>query len=183
MKCKNCGREYTDELAYCPYCAEPKYKKQPEVKKYHHWGDAGLKIIIGMVVLLFFSFVYALFKTAINSDGESIDESKLLSTFLCIYIPLQVAHIIGVIIKYKNKKNRLIMEQFHYDKTSVCPKCGSHNIKLYRKGYDYNKGFLLQSLNIRGSAYIAGMDSNKTCCRCMDCGKDWETDYDYRLIK
>lgn len=182
MICRHCGKEYSDEFAYCPYCAEPKYDKKPKIEKYHHWGNAGFKIIIGMVILLFFSFIYALFHSAINSDGNTIDESELLSTFLYLYIPLQIIHIIGVIVKYKNKKNRLIMEQFHYDKLGVCPKCGSHNIKIYRKGYNYNKGFWLRMFDIKGGGYIAGMDSNNTCCRCMNCGNDWETDYDYRLI-
>lgn len=182
MICRHCGKEYSDEFAYCPYCAEPKHSNRLKVKKYHHWGSAGFKIVVGIVTLLFFSFVYALFQNAINGDGVTIDENGLLCSFLCIYIPLQIVHIVGVIIKYKNKQNRLIMEQFHYDKTSVCPKCGSHNIKIYRKGYNYNKGFWLRSFDIKGGGYIAGMDANNTCCRCMNCGKDWETDYDYRLI-
>lgn len=63
-----------------------------------------------------------------------------------------------------------------------CPHCGSHDIKIYRKGYNYHKGFWLRMFDIKGGGYIAGMDANKACCRCMDCGNDWETDYDYRLI-
>jgi hypothetical protein len=64
-----------------------------------------------------------------------------------------------------------------------CPKCGSHNIKLYRKGYNYKVGFWGAIFGVRGTGYAGGFDANDTCCRCMDCGKDWETDYDYRLIK
>ena len=179
MICRHCSKEFSDEFEYCPYCAEPKYNKQPKTEKYHHWGNAGFEIIIGMVILLFFSFVYAVFNNSL--DGEII-ESKLFKTFLWVYIPFQITHIVYVIIRYKNKKNRLRMEQFHYDKLSVCPSCGSHNIKLYRKGYNYHKGFLLRMFNIKGGGYIAGMDSNNVCCRCMNCGHDWETDYDYRLI-
>ena len=63
-----------------------------------------------------------------------------------------------------------------------CPVCGSRNIKLYRKGYDYKVGFWGAIFGVKGAGYAGGFDANNTCCRCMDCGKDWETDYDYRLI-
>ena len=182
MICRHCGKEYSDEFEYCPYCAEPKHNVPRKVEKYHHWGNAGYKIVIGMVILLFFTFAYAIFYTAINSDGEVVDESVLLSNFLSLYIPLQVIHIAGVIIKYRNKKKKLIMEQFYHDPASVCPKCGSHNIKLYRKGYNYKVGFWGAIFGVRGAGYAGGFDANKACCRCMNCGKDWETDYDYRLI-
>jgi DNA-directed RNA polymerase subunit RPC12/RpoP len=65
---------------------------------------------------------------------------------------------------------------------NICPKCGSRNIKLYRKGYDYKIGFWGAIFGVRGAGYAGGFDANKTCCRCMDCGKDWETNYDYRLV-
>ena len=64
-----------------------------------------------------------------------------------------------------------------------CPKCGSTNIKLYRKGYNYKVGFWGAIFGVRGAGYAGGFDANNTCCRCMNCGKDWETDYDYRLIE
>lgn len=69
-------------------------------------------------------------------------------------------------------------------KTNIdhCPKCGSHNIKLYRKGYNYKVGFWGAIFGVKGAGYAGGFDANNTRCRCMDCGKDWETDYDYRLI-
>lgn len=66
--------------------------------------------------------------------------------------------------------------------TDICPRCGSHNIKLYRKGYNYKVGFWGAIFGVRGAGYAGGFDANNTCCHCMDCGKDWETDYDYRLI-
>lgn len=65
---------------------------------------------------------------------------------------------------------------------NYCPRCNSRNIKLYRKGYNYKIGFWGAIFGVRGAGYAGGFDANKTCCRCMDCGKDWETDYDYRLI-
>jgi Zn finger protein HypA/HybF involved in hydrogenase expression len=68
------------------------------------------------------------------------------------------------------------------DNIDHCPKCGSHNLKLYRKGYNYKVGFWGSIFGVRGAGYAAGIDSNKACCRCMNCGNDWETDYDYRLL-
>ena len=69
-------------------------------------------------------------------------------------------------------------------KTNIdhCPKCGSTNIKLYRKGYNFKVGFWGSIFGVRGAGYAGGFDANNTCCRCMNCGKDWETDYDYRLV-
>lgn len=63
-----------------------------------------------------------------------------------------------------------------------CPHCGSHDIKIYREGYNYNKGFWLRAFGVKGGGYVAGMNSNRARCRCMNCGYDWATDYDYRLI-
>ncbi len=68
------------------------------------------------------------------------------------------------------------------DNIDYCPKCGSHDIKVYREGYDYNKGFWLRLFDVKGGGYVAGMNSNRARCRCMNCGKDWATNYDYRLI-
>lgn len=66
--------------------------------------------------------------------------------------------------------------------TTVCPRCHSKNIKIYRKGYDYRPGFWGALFGVRGAGYVGGFDANKACCHCMDCGKDWETDYDYRKL-
>lgn len=83
-----------------------------------------------------------------------------------------------------NMLNGTIKETFNAkNNIDHCPKCGSHNIKLYRKGYNYKIGFWGAIFGIRGAGYAGGFDANNTCCRCMDCGKDWETDYDYRIIK
>ena len=68
------------------------------------------------------------------------------------------------------------------DNIEYCPRCNSHDIKVYREGYNYTKGFWLRLLDAKGGGYIAGMNSNVARCRCMDCGNDWATNYDYRLI-
>ena len=68
------------------------------------------------------------------------------------------------------------------DNIDHCPQCGSHDIKIYREGYNYSKGFWLRMFDVKGGGYVAGMNSNRARCRCMNCGNDWATDYDYRLI-
>ncbi|MBQ8766548.1 MAG: zinc ribbon domain-containing protein [Clostridia bacterium] len=65
---------------------------------------------------------------------------------------------------------------------TFCPRCGSRDLKLYREGYNYNEAYWSRVFGVKGGGYAAGMKSNLTRCRCMNCGKDWRTKYDYRLI-
>lgn len=77
-----------------------------------------------------------------------------------------------------------VLKEMSHKKDNIdhCPFCGSHDIKIYREGYNYTKGFWLRAFDVKGGGYVAGMNSNRARCRCMNCGKDWKTDYDYRLI-
>ena len=166
MICRHCGKEYSDEFEYCPYCAEPK----PLATNKNEGYEAYKKQVINETVKqIFFCLLVSTFTIFIN--------------FL-LYLILNVIIIVGLIVQAHSNlndgKKRLIMEQHCLDQTSICPKCGSHNVKIYRKGYDYTTGYWLRK---HGGAYIAGMDSNTACCRCKNCGNDWKTDYDYRLIK
>ena len=68
------------------------------------------------------------------------------------------------------------------DNITRCPKCGSENIKIYREGYDYEKGFWMRMANVKGGGYAAGFNRNRARCHCMNCGKDWKTNYDYRFL-
>ena len=117
-----------------------------------------------------------------------------LTLIICIFV---VAYVVWLIATGRLKKgdfnidmkkiaerlNQEINEAFGFkNNIDHCPKCGSTNIRLYRKGYNYKIGFLGAIFGVRGSGYAGGFDANHTCCRCLDCGKDWETDYDYRLI-
>lgn len=79
---------------------------------------------------------------------------------------------------WKKKNNKIDKK----DNVYYCPACNSRNIKIYREGYNYNKGFWLRAFGVKGGGYVAGMNSNRARCRCMTCGYDWATDYDYRLI-
>lgn len=83
----------------------------------------------------------------------------------------------------KRDRKQIIKQQFKKDKTSICPRCGSHSIKIYRKGYNWNEAFWGRMFNLKGSHYIAGMESNDAICRCLNCGSEWNSGYDYRKIK
>lgn len=171
MICRHCGKEYSDNFAYCPYCAEPKPEREKSLEeKYIERVDTEYKRWnIGSMV------------------GSTV--FCVLATLLLGPIGLLIGIINFVVMlvygKTKNKKAKnpgrqfVINSQFSNDQTSICPKCGSHDIKIYRKGYDYGHGFWFRKY---GGGYTAGIDRNTACCRCMNCGNDWETDYDYRLI-
>ncbi len=68
------------------------------------------------------------------------------------------------------------------DNIEYCPRCKSTNIKIYREGYDYEKGFWMRMAGVKGGGYAAGFNRNRARCHCMDCNKDWKTNYDYRFI-
>ena len=113
----------------------------------------------------------------------------LMLTAVCFAValmPLLLIPIIIVCTVYGRVLFEMVKNASGYvpDKDNIekCNRCGSTNIKLYRKGYNYKVGFWGAIFGVRGAGYAGGFDANKTCCRCMNCGKDWETDYDYRLI-
>ena len=85
--------------------------------------------------------------------------------------------------KKPQSQRQIIRQQFKRDKTSICPKCGSHNITVYRKGYNWNEAFWGSIFKIRGTRYTAGMDANNAMCKCQNCGLQWNTHYDIRTIK
>ncbi len=122
-------------------------------------------IIVSILVVVFIAYFVWLITSGKLKKGSFKNDVK------------KATNILG------NELNRSLNEALHIrDNIDHCPKCGSTNIKLYRKGYNYKIGFWGAIFGVRGAGYAGGFDANKTCCRCMDCGKDWETDYDYRLI-
>ena len=117
-----------------------------------------------VITIIFCAALIAYFVWLISTDRISVDVKRAVS---------KTYDNVG------NSFNEAINAKNNIDH---CPKCGSTNIKLYRKGYNYKVGFWGAIFGVRGAGYAGGFDANHTCCRCMDCGKDWETDYDYRLI-
>lgn len=130
---------------------------------------------ISWVAIYLWNFIDLIFNDADYCGGWTI-------TLYAFLISVTTVVITVLIEQFKSDEQKLIDIQFDENPMSVCPHCGSHNIKLYRKGYNYKVGFWGAIFGVRGAGYAGGFDANNTCCRCMNCGKDWETDYDYRLI-
>jgi hypothetical protein len=40
----------------------------------------------------------------------------------------------------------------------------------------------MRMANVKGGGYAAGFNRNRARCHCMNCGKDWKTNYDYRFL-
>ena len=177
MICNHCGKEYSDDFAYCPYCAEPKPKAQTEKQELKQYKDGVLSKFIFKLIICF-AFSCLMFAYLLWAEGIGIAVFLSIVTFC----GLSLIPFFEYYAHTRPGRLRTINIQFTKDQTSICPSCGSHNIKLYRKGYDYKVGFWGAIFGVRGAGYAGGFDANKTCCRCMNCGKDWETDYDYRLI-
>lgn len=175
MICRHCDKEYSDEFAYCPYCAEPKPEPEKSLEEeyiekvdneYSRWNAA---TIIGNILLCVFCTVI------LGPVGFLFGVVNFIAMLI---------HGKRKNVKAKKPGRQLIINaQFSNDQTSICPQCGSHSIKIYRKGYNYSVGFWGTLFGAKGSGYAGGFDANTACCRCMNCGNDWETDYDYRLIK
>lgn len=177
MICRYCGKEYSDDFSYCPYCAEPKPVVRTEAQEHKEYDN---KMLTRLIVKLFvgIAFVGIAFFVYISIEGAKVGVAIFIAIVaLC---GMELVPVLEYFINTRPGKSRTINMQFSKDQTSICPKCGSHNIKIYRKGYNYGHAFWFRKY---GGNYTAGLDSNTACCRCMNCGNDWETNYDYRLIK
>ena len=148
------------------------------------WGAYGVPAI------LFAAFIYpcawilvrlAFFFYVVFAEGEFPDEGPL-----ALYA-LALSAIVGLAIFIrecrKTDKQRSIAAQFQTDQTSVCPQCGSEDIKIYPKGYNSKLGFWGTLLGFKAAPVFAALDSDKVCCRCRSCGNKWETPYAYREVE
>ena len=194
-KCPNCGKMNLDKAAVCKECqceiynvasgtfTTPKapntVKEDGKITNYKRNFTTMLLGIVLFPVSWIVIYVWNLFDVIFNDADYYGGWTITLFAFL-----ISVVIIVGglLIEHFKSDKQKLIDIQFDEDATSICPRCGSHNIKLYRKGYDYKVGFWGAIFGVRGAGYAGGFGANDTCCRCMNCGHDWRTDYDYRLI-
>lgn len=201
MICRHCNKEFSDDFEYCPYCAEPVKKKEFEFTKLKHLTReerakrSYKNITIVGAVLLFLSMFFVgqflgweIYPETLGNDAfcDEADTFAIIFWLTTIVVWVLARWVYWMITREKlmakRVKKQIIMDQFVVDMTSICPHCGSHNIKHYRKGYNYKVGFWGAIFGVRGAGYAGGFNANHTCCRCIDCGKDWETDYDYRLI-
>ena len=103
-------------------------------------------------------------------------------TASCLYA-LALAVIVDVALfisdHLKSDKQKQIEMEFYRDKTSICLHCGSKDIHVYPKGYNYKFAFWGTVAGSKNAPFLAGIESNRACCRCRNCGKKWETPYDY----
>ena len=119
MICKHCGKEFSDEFSYCPYCAEPKPKPKPDREysldeNYINQKVRSAKIwsIFGGVLLQLFTLVYM--------------GPVLGLIFGMLFYPMFVQGIIYGIKKRaiedvtKNSRETVIQKQYMADKTSIC---------------------------------------------------------------
>lgn len=171
MICNHCGKEYVDDANYCPYCAEPKPKIEPEPtmeEKIKENENLAIDIFWGIYCVCagIFCIVFFILNPLLGIAG------------IILYGG------IGALIRYymvKYKKNHkpkvtreaMIAAQYLEDDTSICPRCGSHDIALGRKGYDWSKGFWYNLFGTPGAGYVAGMDSRRVTCYCQHCGHKW----------
>ena len=207
MICRHCGKEYSDEFSYCPYCAEPKPKNMKEVfraepteeeqiNRANQGADGHYFLITLVVAVLWFVFGFVicmflgwyLYPGTLGNDAFRDDaDTFAIIAWLVVLFGWIVLRCLYLRLMDKNGRSRrarrfVILDQYAKDSTSICPNCGSHNIKVYRKGYDYKVVFWGSIAGVRGSGYAGNIGANTACCRCQNCGNDWETDYDYRLI-
>lgn len=179
MICNHCGKEFSDEFEYCPYCAEPKPIKKTQAQELKQYKDGMLEKFIFKLLL---SFCVCVLGFLYFFCIEKVNIAVAIFVSIVIFCIFALVPFLEYFTLTKPGKSRTINMQFTKDQTSICPKCGSHSIKIYRKGYDYSKGFWGAIFGVKGAGYAGGFDANTACCRCMNCGNDWETDYDYRLI-
>jgi hypothetical protein len=172
--CGHCGKEYSDEYSYCPFCAEPKPKPKPTIDEQYIQKEGGKGVLLGIIATLVLEFVGLITCFA----GGFIIMFPLMIFVFPGMIPLAwhgFTRQAKITVK-KNDRKSLILKQFTVDKTSICPVCGSHSISLGRKGYDWNKGFWYSIFDVPGGRYLAGMDGRRVICYCDNCDHRWESD-------
>ncbi len=162
MTCRHCGKEISAKASFCSWCGTKVTKESELIKKR-----------TPIFNFLFPPIFFGLLLTA-----------GAFSAALC---PILLLPIILVGVCYARflweKLKSCIGYVPNKENISKCNRCGSTNIKIYRNGYNYSHGFWGAMFGVKGAGYAGGFDANRARCRCMNCGKDWLTDYDYRLIK
>ena len=199
-KCKHCGKEFSTEYNYCPYCAEPietenEFTELKGLTREERVQRSYRVTTIVVAILLFLSMFFVgmflgwTFYPGTAGNDAFCDKDDVfaivfwLSSIICWIVFRYVYWRFTKESKLQKRvRKQIISEQFLEDPTSICPYCGSHDTKIYREGYNYNKGFWMRMAGVKGGGYIAGMNSNRARCHCINCGKDWKTNYDYRFL-
>ena len=187
MICNHCGADIPDGSKFCNVCGaavENAYIEKREVVYNDSVGS------LANTLSKFATTTSPFTKKQENVHYERVDTCPHCrrpisqNAVNCPYCaePIPTIKITREKVTQKSKR-KLINEQFKQDKTSICPICGSHSVKVYRKGYNWQEAFWGNIFRIRGSRYTAGMDSNEAMCYCQRCGHKWNTHYDIRTIK
>ena len=183
MICKHCGKELPDGAKYCPYCAEPVDRiltdEETADDNAQDMDNAmTIKFLKGDLIALILSAPLGM----IIALGVNNSIHGFWGYFFGSYLLSTIIVIIYCMIERNNKRRSNIALQYYRDKTSICPRCGSHNIRVYRKGYDFNEAFWGEMFEVKGTRYTAGMDANNAMCKCNHCGYRWNSGYDIREI-
>lgn len=200
-KCSNCGKMNLNDAVVCKSCQcefaesvetqieEIDKKEKPKQSSYDGRKEAegclaaAISFIPLIIILHILRFLKQLFSPV--KDMYSIENTLALfpsekDSLIILALAAVISILIGVGIvvswKLKSPERKEIEMQFEKDQTSICPVCGSHDISLGRKGYDWNKGFWYSVFKVRGGHYLAGMDSRRVTAYCNKCGHKWETD-------
>ena len=140
------------------------------------------KSIIALIIF-FCSLPFTAIVVVAITDNISSSKAVLYSVMSALVIAVCYWYISMSYYFYKTPNQRNIEGQFSENRTSICPNCGCHSITIYRKGYNWNGAFWGSVFKIKGSRYIAGMDSNNAMCRCDNCGHEWDSGYNYSYAK
>lgn len=175
--CPYCGKPYQEGDRFCAACGEPFDVEAvgKEIEKKYKYRNTMILFFLkyeGIMAILSLSITFGMFIGLASGMGSF----PFFRYFLGILFLLTIFPICVVWYRISNKRRRVIDEQFVMDQASICPVCGSHDISLGRKGYDWNKGFWYSVFKVRGGHYLAGMDSRSVTAYCNKCGHKWETD-------
>lgn len=167
MVCRHCSKEYDESYDFCPFCSKPKLSKNDKrriVQARRQKNESK-----GLIVLPLVFIALAACSLCFSSPIKWL--------FFVIFI---IAGTISINrLKQRDRENGFIPTR---ENVEYCPRCKSNNLKVYRKGYDWNRGFWYRMFNIKGGHYLAGAENNRAVCHCKDCGKTWETDFDIRHL-
>ena len=193
MKCWNCNKKYNETLKECPHCGKPKYKPKPTIEELVDRAERksftlnSLSILgktVFFFILPFFPFVYLLaflenIRFPLGMDGDITEH--LPNIAVVAVIGALISLVFSILLHFRkttpeeDKADR-IWSQFYKDQTSICTRCGSHDIALGRKGYDWNYAWWGALFKSRTARYTAGMDSRRVTAHCRRCGHFWVTD-------
>lgn len=183
-KCVNCGKMNLNNATVCKECQcevfadfeirEPKKKVNGEATECKEKLKESKTTNIAVSVLFFLVLYLPIYLVLVFADlfvGYEFIAS--------LVIDLVISAVAFSLWYLKSDKEKLIELEFTKDQTSICPHCGSHNVSLGRKGYDWNKGFWYRMFNVKGGHYLAGVNSRQVIVYCNECGHKWKSNKEW----